>query len=51
MCIDCGYLSGDAAPTLVAKDHRTGLVFVLRAAHPHAVEKLAEVVDALDSLS
>ena len=52
MCIDCGYLSGDAAPILVAKDQRTGMVFVLWverevAAHPRAVEKLAELVDAL----
>ena len=53
-CIDSGCLSGDATPMLVAKDRRTGMVFALSverkgAADPHAVEKLAEWVDALDS--
>ena len=52
--IDCGYLSGEATPMLVAKDRRTGMVLALPfvrkgAADPHAVEKLAEwVVDTSD---
>ena len=44
VCIDHGYLSGDATPKLATKDlsvERKG------AADPHAVEKLAEWVDAL----
>ena len=54
VCIDYGYLSGDATPMLVAKDRRTGMVFVLTverkgAADPHAVEQLAAWVDMLGS--
>ena len=46
VCIDYGYLSGDATPMLVAKDRRTGMAFALPverkgAADPHAVEQLA----------
>ena len=46
VCIDIGYLSGDATPMLVAKDRRIGMVFALPveregAADPHAVEQLA----------
>ena len=42
VCINFGYLSGDATPMLVAKDRRTGMVFALSvgrkgAADPHAV--------------
>ena len=29
VCIDYGYMSGDATPMLVAKDRRTGMVFAL----------------------
>ena len=55
VCIDYGYLSGDATPMLVAKDRRTGMVFALSverkgAADPHAVEQLAAWVDMLGSL-
>ena len=51
VCTDCGSLSGDAAPILVAKDRRTGTISALLverngAADPRAVEKLAEWVDA-----
>ena len=40
VCIDCGCLSGDATPMLVAKDRRIGMVFALPverkgAADPH----------------
>ena len=54
VCIDYGYLSGDATPMLVAKDRRTGMVFALPverkgAADPHAVEQLAAWVDMLGS--
>ena len=54
MCIEYGYLSGDATLTMVAKDRRTGMVFALSverkgAANPHALEKLAEWVDVLGS--
>ena len=54
VCIDYGYLSGDATPMLVAKDRRTGMAFALPverkgAADPHAVEQLAAWVDMLGS--
>ena len=54
VCIDYGYLSGDATPMLVAKDRRTGMVFALPverkgAADPHAVEQFAAWVDMLGS--
>ena len=54
VCIDCGYLSGDATPMWVGKDRRTGMVFALpvkrkAAADPRSVEKLTEWVDALGS--
>ena len=54
VCIDFGYLSGDATPMLVAKDRRTRMVFALTverkgAADPHAVEQLAAWVDMLGS--
>ena len=45
VCIDCGYLSGDATPMLVAKDR----VESQGAADSYAVEKPAVWVDALDS--
>ena len=53
VCIDYGYLSGDATAMLVAKDRRTGMVFALPverkgAADPHAVEQLAAWVDVLE---
>ena len=52
VCIDYGYLSGDATPIMVAKDRRAGMVFALPveregAADPQAVEKLAGWVDVL----
>ena len=51
VCTDCGSLSGDATPILVAKDRRIGTISTLLverngAADPRAVEKLAEWVDA-----
>ena len=51
VCIDYGYMSGDATPT---KDRRTGMAFALPAerkgsADPHAVEQLAAWVDMLGS--
>ena len=54
VCVDYGYLSGEARPLLVAKDRRSGMVFALPvqgkgAADPHAFEKLAEWVDVLGS--
>ena len=54
VCLDYGYLSGDATPILVAKDRRTGMIFALSverkgAADPHAVEQLAAWVDMLGS--
>ena len=52
VCIDYGYLSGDATPIMVAKYRRAGMVFALSveregAADPQAVEKLAEWVNVL----
>ena len=43
VCIDHGYLSGDATPMLVAKNRRTGMVFAL------PVEQVAAWVDMLGS--
>ena len=49
---DCGYLSGDSTPLLIAKDRRTGVVFaaavsVKGGGAPLAARQLAKCIDGL----
>ena len=49
---DCGYLSGDSTPLLVAKDRRTGMTFAAAVSmkvggDPHAARLLAKWIDGL----
>ena len=51
---DCGYLSGDSTPLLIAKDRRTGMVFAAAVSmkgggDPHAARLLAKWIDGVGS--